>query len=41
MKRRDLIKKIEKVGCVFMRHGGNHDWYSNLKNKKISADTKI
>ncbi len=34
MKRRDLIKKIEKMGCVFVRHGGNHDWYSNPKTKK-------
>lgn len=29
MKRKDLIKNIEKQGAVFIRHGGNHDWYSN------------
>jgi len=29
MKRRDLIKKIEKMKCAFIRHGGNHDWYQN------------
>ena len=29
MKRRDLIKKIEQSGCVFIRHGGKHDWYQN------------
>ncbi len=29
MKRRDLIKKIEKTGCMFIRHGGKHDWYQN------------
>ncbi|WP_143755493.1 type II toxin-antitoxin system HicA family toxin [Gloeocapsopsis sp. IPPAS B-1203] len=29
MKRRDLIKKIEEMGCVFIRHGGKHDWYQN------------
>jgi len=29
MKRRDLIKKIEKSGSVFIRHGGKHDWYQN------------
>ena len=29
MKRRDLILKIEKLGCVFIRHGGQHDWYQN------------
>lgn len=29
MKRRDLISKIEKMGCVLIRHGGRHDWYQN------------
>jgi predicted RNA binding protein YcfA (HicA-like mRNA interferase family) len=29
MKRRDLIRKIEKTGCMFIRHGGKHDWYQN------------
>jgi len=29
MKRRDLIRKIEKLDCVFIRHGGRHDWYQN------------
>ena len=29
MKRRDLISKIEKMGCVMIRHGGKHDWYQN------------
>ena len=33
MKRRDLIKKIEKAGCSFIRHGGKHDWYQNLDTK--------
>ena len=33
MKQRDLIKKIEKAGAVFVRHGGNHDWYQNPKTK--------
>lgn len=32
MKRRDLIKKIEKIGCKFIRHGGRHDWYQNPAN---------
>ena len=31
MKRVDLIKRIEDVGCVFIRHGAKHDWYSNPK----------
>jgi len=34
MKRRDLIKKLETIGCVFIRHGGKHDWYRNPKTKK-------
>jgi len=21
------IRQIEKNGCVFIRHGGRHDWY--------------
>ena len=29
MKRRDLIKAIEKAGCIFIRHGGKHDIYQN------------
>ena len=34
MKRRDLIKQLEKMGCVFVQHGGSHDWYSNPKTKQ-------
>jgi predicted RNA binding protein YcfA (HicA-like mRNA interferase family) len=33
MKRKDLIKKLEKTGCIFLRHGGNHDWYHNPSTK--------
>ncbi len=33
MKRRDLISKLEKQGCMFIRHGGKHDWYHNPKTK--------
>lgn len=29
MKRVELIKQIEALGCVFVRHGGKHDWYRN------------
>ena len=29
MKRRDLIQKIEAMGCHLIRHGGKHDWYQN------------
>lgn len=27
----DLVRKLEDAGCVFIRHGGNHDWYQNPK----------
>ena len=27
MKQRDLIKKLQRVGFEFERHGGNHDIY--------------
>ncbi|HEW79784.1 MAG TPA: type II toxin-antitoxin system HicA family toxin [Phycisphaerales bacterium] len=33
MKRRDLIKTLEKTGCVLIRHGGRHDWYQNPRTK--------
>jgi mRNA interferase HicA len=33
MKRRDLIKKVEELGAVFIRHGGKHDWFQNPKTK--------
>lgn len=29
MKRVDLIKAIEAMGCALIRHGGKHDWYRN------------
>ena len=33
MKRRDLIKQLEEMSCVFIRHGGKHDWYQNPRTK--------
>ncbi|MEO0852870.1 MAG: type II toxin-antitoxin system HicA family toxin [Cyanobacteria bacterium J06648_11] len=33
MKRRDLLKLLDRMGCVFVRHGGNHDWYQNPRTK--------
>ena len=29
MKRVDLIRAIETVGCELVRHGAKHDWYRN------------
>jgi len=34
MKRGDLIRKLEQMGCVLVRHGGRHDWYTNPETKK-------
>ncbi len=29
MKRGQFIKELKKAGCVFVRHGSNHDIYMN------------
>lgn len=29
MKRVDLVRAIEAMGCELVRHGGKHDWYRN------------
>ena len=34
MKRRDLIRRLEEIGCVLTRHGGKHDWYTNNNTKQ-------
>jgi mRNA interferase HicA len=34
LKRVELLKEIEKLGCVFIRHGGKHDWYKNPRTKE-------
>jgi mRNA interferase HicA len=34
MKRRDLIKLLNEMGCVSIRHGGKLDWYPNPKSKQ-------
>lgn len=33
MKRTDLIRMIEEMGCVLIRHGSRHDWYQNRETK--------
>ena len=33
MKRRELLKVLNKMGCIFIRHGGTQDWYQNPKTK--------
>ncbi len=34
MKRKDLIKTLEKAGFVFARHGGKHDVYKRGKDEE-------
>jgi predicted RNA binding protein YcfA (HicA-like mRNA interferase family) len=33
MKRKDLIKELENMGCIMLRHGRKHDWYHNPETK--------
>lgn len=33
MKRKELIRKIEQLGCILIRHGGKHDWHQNPTTK--------
>lgn len=33
MKKKELIRKILEMDCVFIRHGGKHDWYQNPRTK--------
>ncbi|WP_430755160.1 type II toxin-antitoxin system HicA family toxin [Magnetovirga frankeli] len=33
MKRRDLIRLLEQMGCVLVPNGGRHDWYTNQKTR--------
>lgn len=42
MKRRDLIKLLEKNGWYFKRVGGNHDIYTNgVDNEPVSRQKEI
>ncbi|MGI5892810.1 MAG: type II toxin-antitoxin system HicA family toxin [Bacillota bacterium] len=42
MKRKDLIKLLEKNGWWLLRLGGNHDTYTNgTANEPISRQTEI
>jgi predicted RNA binding protein YcfA (HicA-like mRNA interferase family) len=37
MKRKDLIKHLEKNGCVFRREGGSHTIYKSLTSGVMTA----
>ncbi len=33
MKRSELVRSLGSIGCVLIRHGGDHDWYQNPSTK--------
>lgn len=37
MKRRDLVRHLERHGCEFLREGGRHTMYVNRAGRKTSA----
>jgi mRNA interferase HicA len=37
MKRRDLLRHLEKYGCELLREGSNHTVYVNRKAQKTSV----
>ena len=37
MKRRDLVRHLERRGCELLREGGNHSVYVNRKKQKTST----
>jgi mRNA interferase HicA len=37
MKRKDLLRHLEKKGCVLLREGGRHTVYLNPREKKAST----
>jgi len=44
LKRKELLRLIKSNGCVFVRHGGNHDWYKNPESgisQPIARHTEI
>lgn len=37
MKFTDLVARLEEEGCVFVRHGGQHDIYRNVITGRAEA----
>jgi len=33
LKNKDLIKRLDEMGCIFIRHGSKHDWYQNPRTE--------
>jgi mRNA interferase HicA len=34
VKRLDLVRRLEEMGCILLRHGGRHDIYHNPRTGK-------
>ena len=34
MKRLDLVRRLDEMGCILLRHGGRHDIYHNPRTGK-------
>lgn len=37
MKRTDLVRYLERSGCVLFREGGKHSVYKNLQNGQMTT----
>jgi mRNA interferase HicA len=37
MKRVDLLRHLQKFGCVFIREGGSHTIYKNPANDRMTS----
>ena len=37
MKRKDVIRHLERNGCLFLREGSNHTIYVNRLRNKVSS----
>jgi len=37
LKRRDLIRHLERHGCELLREGGNHTLFINRKARKVAT----
>jgi len=33
MKRKALVRQLENMGCILIRHGKRHDWYQNPETR--------
>jgi len=33
MKRRELIRRLNAMGCILVRRGAKHDWYQNPESR--------